>query len=963
MSSSIYLNKLSQLLSLTGSTIEDQILQISSSLQTTISPMTGKLSLGLGTIPDLSLFNTTFSNLLKDHELLFVETENLEQYALSMYNYIFSELNDLSASLKKLNSQFTDYKLYSTDTSGAYFLSDSFVSFDKIDAQSSLLTTNECTVDLAAGAVCLPVEKISQVRIVELPIISSSSNGVSGNNKQTGAALHGNITEMFDGNTDSWFEYERVVSVDDGVPLVLNLVLTISESTINYLSFDPVNFGTSSLVEIVSIDVSSDGVSFTTVGSNLSLNPTSSKYSGKGIFRFSPTLAKYVRLCLKQSSPYIISTSSERAWRYAIGIREIYIATEEYKSKGEIISSSHILPREIGKVALQTTGNGSINYYLSPDNSSWYGIRPLTSVGSANTTQTIPEVLDFNGVSSSAIITSPVKSLRFKAVLEQSTSSVSNTVLTTSTELLQKPSSSPFSLKLKSSPLVDTTRIYDPSFGSRGKKEPYYLSIGNGNKLTITLPFEINPEIDKSLYTVEYFATGEITGFPVIESLPQSVFVNGEEWSNNLSSSSTSGSKHYRVNRNQLEFGDGTTGKAVPSGGVVSFYLSRERLYPDIKKVARTNYPSVLTPEKTEVYTIGPTSQSVDILPPGRKNFQLKPHITTIVYSSIVFSDTVTFLNSKSSIGNLAATGDYWIDLETGQLVSWAATTTESTVSYFYEPHVSCKWATTENGDIQILDSWEYSIEEEQLAANTNYASVSQMALVPGSIDFITPSGVIASGVYGTEVSFVDGHQEFSNALATTEEIAAISVGSESNVTRSLALNITTDTSYEVEFSGKHIFRTNVSPAIPSSVGDYSIDRSANTFTVRVGKSQPNPGTVKYFFEDPSVNTTGYYSINYRTGELYFHNPTGSADKIDYKYTKYYANYQIARPIQNFTVKADTVVISGDEILDSDRVPKVNLQGGLISKYFLVTYKTSATSTVEAKYYTPWLYDYTLKII
>lgn len=238
-----------------------------------------------------------------------------------------SKLNRLNSRLKSVSSQLGDYILFTnTPTKDSIYFSDSFNNINRIDFNSKLINTEQCEINQIEGVITLPVDKSKQIpiNITNTPIINSNSNGSIGNNEELGASLNNNINTILDNNSDTWFEYERVLTVDDNKPLILDLTIDIGEEKIiNFLRVNPNNFGTRTSVEILDINTSTNGKDFISIKDEIPianflgqdeenifiLAPSTSKFAGQGFYTFTPRKAKYINLVLKQSTSYIINTT------------------------------------------------------------------------------------------------------------------------------------------------------------------------------------------------------------------------------------------------------------------------------------------------------------------------------------------------------------------------------------------------------------------------------------------------------------------------------------------------------------------------------------------------------------------------------------------------------------------------------------------------------------------------------
>lgn len=980
------------------------------------------------TAPDYEIYNQNLEEIDDDLNVLFSEMENLETAVLESFNYMVSRLTRLNGRLKNVSSQLGDYILYSTwPSKDAVFFSDSFNNLSRIEAHSPLLNEEECAVNQEEGIITLPVDRAAQetITIRELPAINDNSNGTVGNNYEEGAAFNGSISVILDNNPDTWFEYERVVTKDDGEALILDFTVNLGEEKIiNFVRINPNNFGTRTQIGVIAIDTSADGKTFVSIKDDIpiagwvaqdeenvfTLAPSTSKFAGQGLYTFTPRKAKYIRFSLKQITPYLISTSTGTKFRYAIGVRDVEVSALPYKEKGEIISTSFASADEIKKVVLLSSQNpdpatlsklASVKHYVSPDNGiTWYEIRPKVSAGVADITQTIPELLDFNGVGENTISTSsPVKSLRYKAVLERNsdafTEDSAELAQSTSptTELHLSPATTPFDLKPQKTPIDGTLKVVDVNYGSRGFEDnKYFVAVGTGNKLSLKLPFPIKRDypLEKPLGSVVFFGgVGSANAYRTSTESPETVYIDGEEWDPDLSPSSTSSGTHYYLDNEQgvLEFGDNVQGKAPPAGAIVSIVLQEERLFPSIgtDHIAMLDYATVADQEQVEINIILPMQQKTVLLEPGQIRHILEPYITT---DPISYSNRTVFNTQKQHPNEVLTAGDFYLNRETGLLLSYTATPYDSktTVGFYYSPrrkldNSAWSFANYDGGVANAVSITEDAYQTfevstsnpEPVPALVNYFAVHNTAVVPGSLQLVTSSGIIASGVYGEEVSYVDGRTELLGVIQTTQAISSITgVSGDTNVDKIFDLPISSDTALEVLFENTAIFVTDVTPAAPSAVGEYSINRSNRTFTIRVDKDYADPGDVTYYYDNPRANLTGRYSVNYKAGDVFLHDKTGAGDEIAYEYTDYRIKYPIVREVNtkdwSYDKSLNTVTIKDREILKNMRQPMAPGPGiGSTSKYYQLSYDyvDQGRQDIEelVDYFSPVLKDYALKII
>jgi len=981
------------------------------------------------TVPDAQAFNENFIAIQDDLEIVFHEFENMEGVILGEFNYMVSRLNRLNRKLKGISSQLGDYILFSTiPTKDAIFYGDSFNNLSRVEVNSPLLNQDQCEVNQVEGIATLPVDRTAQVtlNVTELPVINSNSNGITGNNQEAGASLHGTLTDILDNNADTWFEYERVLGTDDGVALTLDFTINIGEEKIvNFIRINPNNFGSQAQVKIVSINTSVDGKDFVSVKDDIpiadfviedednvfTLAPSTSKYAGQGLYTFTPRLAKYVHLTLKQTTAYTITTATgHQKYRYAIGIRDIEVQALPYKDTGEIISTEFTLSDDVRKVVLLSNQNpssettsslASIDHYVSPDNGvTWHQIRPKVSAGVANVDQAIPELLDFNGVSAGSIATAnEVKSLRYKALMKRDTSAFTKASselaqeIAENTELHSPPSTTPFTITLENTPVTGTLKLIDPQFGSRGKEEVrYQVANGNGNSQIILLPFK--PLVRE----LEKYLSG---GYWCLRDLdPEQIYVGGSLWTRVPVLSGLGAEYTLNYEEGRLEFGDGTNGDTVPDASSISMNLVEERISPSrgTDHLATLDYSTPQDQKQVVVAIVHPPRNRTDILARGATRFQLQ---ADILYDSsdneswaapspykITFSDSSVFTTEKVFGEDVLAAHEWCIDWANGVLYSYDPTSSadETTISYSHNPRTilsDSDWAFQNAGNgianvISIADDKYQTFTADQLDVEpgVKYFNLQYLNVVQGTINF-TDNNVPEDDALKTEVQFIDGRSELLGVVLAAESLDPITTTGFISV--SFKMKISSDAGFGVTFSKPDIFKVekNSKADVDGGIdGDYWIDRTAATsltgrIYVKLDSAQGDPGVVTYSYVNPQAVLTGRYSVNYETGEVFSYEATPSNITVDYEYTDYRAKYDIARLVSTddweFDSSTDKITIKDREILKNIRTPQQTGQHTEGSKFYQASYQyvksTRANVSDLEPFFSPVLKDYALKVV
>ena len=987
------------------------------------------------TVPDVETFNNNFLGIQDDLITIFSEFENLEGVILGEFNYITSRINRLNRRLKLVSSLLGDYALFvNRPIKDVIFFSDSFNNTEKIELNSPLLNKEQVEINQEEGIITLPVDRSAQSKIIlsETPVINSNSNGIAGNNQEAGTSFNGTISDILDGNADTWFEYERVVANDDGKALMLDFTVNlVDKKIINYIRINPNNFGTRTQVEITTIDTSVDGKTFISIKDDIPLNgfitqdeenlfslaPSTSKYAGQGIYTFTPREAKYIRISLRQTVPYqITTTDNKKKYRYAIGLRDIEVQAQPYQKEGELISTEFSVGSdEIRKISLTCNQNpiasttsilASIDHFISPDNGiSWYPIRPRESSGASNQSQIIPEILDFNGISSTTIKTDNVISkFRYKATLKRNseafTSNASELAQSkdNSTELHSAPITTPFTIKLQNKPIKDTLKLIDPQYGSRGKTDTKYnIATGIGGKLIINLPFApLVRDFEK-----------DISGtYPTLEDKqPEKIYVDGELWTNGSLSGAVN---RYKVNyeEGKLEFGNGTNGNVVKQGSIVSMLLDEETLFPSrgTDHIALLNYPTSNDQKQMEIYIAYPSEYKTQVLKKGSKRHQLSPDIAYDITNNKSYSvsgyklyinqpsDSTVFTTEESFIDGsveLQHTGDYSIDFTNGMLYTYNPTssTGDSSISYVYNPRTKLteeEWSFKDIGGgianaISIHNSSFITFEADtfSLPSSVKYFNLPHLAIVKGTLSFSTTTSSSPPTNLSQEMEYIDGRTELLALNEVTEEIDPITGGAGTKYIP-FKMKIVNDVGYSVSFSDKSIFKVEkTTSGAVITAGDYFIDRSTLPTGQVIFRADGNidvPGSMKYYYQDPKANLTGRYSVNYQTGEVFTYSSTPSNSLADYEYTNYKARYNIARLISQddwtFDELSKTITIKDREIMKGQNIPHSSgnsISSGTVNRYYQASYQyikeqRSSVDKLEP-YFTPVLKDYALSVI
>ncbi len=952
-----------------------------------------------GQAPNRDQFNEEFESLFSDLTILFSELDNLSKIVLSNYNFITSSTNRLTGKLKSISSKVDDYILFTNDANkDVLYFSDSFNNLSRIDFNSLLINTKQAEVDQAQGIITLPIDKslFVPIQVTTIPVINNSSNGDIGNNHEFALTTHNDLMLILDNNADTWFEYEKVVSPTSlqDEPLILDITLNLTDTRIvNHIRINPNNFGVKTAVVIDEIATSLDGQTFTSIkdevpNGNFILAADSSKFSGQGIFSFTPRKVKYVHLVFKQYTAYSINEYSTSAvkLRYAIGIRDIELSGFPYAIQGELISNLYELSTDspIKKLALITHQEpikselASIEHFISVDNGTTWNAISSESAPDSN-----PLILSFNTSDIGSISTQlPISSFKYKALLQRNTEAFSNfssalkQKIEDHTELHSVPDVAPFNIILDTVPIPNTLIVLDPLFGSRGIDDARFI-IGTGTdlftNLSMALPFQ---KIKQDLYKQDVD-----DGYRLVNIPPEEIRVNGELWTHGQLNTATYTDKIYQIDYEKgiVKTGNDTNGVGIHQGVVVDIKFKPERLYPlaDEMHLAKLDFPTTNDKQAFTIKRYDPPAHVIETLSKGKKAHQLTelPYIT--FDTNMVFSDSSVFQTFQAFIDGvteLNTAGDWTVDVTTGIVYTYSETsiTDTTTCGYFYLPiHIldTQEWEFGETTDLDhnviiTEKGWKTNLVKDEFVPDTRrYVATANLSMVKGTLTFSDTT------VLNKEVDFIDGIQEFSKAIYTSEKIIASTlIGPAPIYTFLLRLPVVNSTEYSINFINQDVFATKVATSIDvDASGKWSIDLVTGIITVYIIGPLPNDlGKVSYYYNNYNKNSSNLYSVNYPTGEIYTSDVINSGVTMSYQYTDYRASYYIARRVspQNYTfdISSNTLTLSSREILQRQRIIN-NTQSNMYHLAFSKIIENRDNISELEPYFTPILKDYAIKVI
>jgi hypothetical protein len=267
---------------------------------------------------------------------------------ISNYNNKVKTLMELAGALKRVRQKKAALDLWDREKA-KWVIAEKFLNLDNISADNSV--SRIMNVDTSQGLLTLPIESTSKLLVNNVRIVSG--NGFIGNSDEDVTTHNIRPQFIFDGNPDTWFEYERL----DSGPCELTVSLDYSTPEIvNYLAIRAVNVGSQSNFEIEDILFTISGYQTVSIKDLVSPAVGSSDFYVKTIgtdiywsMSFLPVTCSNIVLKLKQKNYYRIQTSSNdgRAVsrkRYGIAIKSISAARHKYAPSGGISSKAFDLP-------------------------------------------------------------------------------------------------------------------------------------------------------------------------------------------------------------------------------------------------------------------------------------------------------------------------------------------------------------------------------------------------------------------------------------------------------------------------------------------------------------------------------------------------------------------------------------------------------------------------------------------
>lgn len=434
------------------SAVQLAINQYLSALQSSDSTANTNL-VNRGNINSSTNYNNFWTGVNNDLSVLYAEANNVGQILVDNYNYVNADIQNILIQLKQADSSIQNYELLTNSPIGnQQTFIENFTSTSQIDVNSALLGDTQCNIDTIEGIVTLGITSSTTVQpsdVSNIVIGSANSNGTIYGSTQ--------LLDIIDNTDFGLFQYQLTSSTYQQQQITLDFTIVLNQLTpINFIRIVPNNFGTTTWPTITAIDVSSDGVNFTSIRDILlgvdndptqfTLAPQTSNFAGEGRYSFLPEQVMYVHFTITQTTPYVNPNTGLYTW--AIGLKDIELIGNQFAATSQVLSLPYTFSAGVSKIAITgdelpqlayTNGNvsslGSVFHDISLDGGmTWTQVAPEYI---STPPSTLPTILNVNNVDSQLNPTVPgsintiqvATSVRYRLRLASNASVLNNPTL------------------------------------------------------------------------------------------------------------------------------------------------------------------------------------------------------------------------------------------------------------------------------------------------------------------------------------------------------------------------------------------------------------------------------------------------------------------------------------------------------------------------------------------------------
>jgi len=841
-----------------------------------------------------------------------------------------------------------------------YIISESFFNMDSIGTK--YINSPACDIDPVSGCLTLPLVASAEIKPVNITI-GSGSNGFPGNSDVAVTTNNINPRFIFDGEAETWFEYEGQAG-----PLNLVLICELSKTEVlNQIDIEPVNLGSGINYSVEDITFSSSEKRVATLKEMVSgevdndyFTVSSSENDSYWSCRFLPVSCQTVTVRLKQSSSQIGKALNPESRevnrrRYAIAVRSIAFRKNEYSSIGAINSTETAIIQGLYAAAMTTQ--------IFPRHEKLFEVYADISFDGSETwakdVYSLPEsdsetqILD--GSASSAV-------WRFRIERKDSAfpdvKSLTDDEVEFDIESKQRSVSrrrSPIRMSLPERPVNHEVYVIQPKVGRRTKNRKDSIRLGSGRsgkRMRIPLGY--------SLYDMN------------LEPEQLHVYVNGNLWTRvdntdatELAPSAVDGEYHLTPAHDALVFSS-----HLPDGATVRFRFDEEQVLWE--EAADGYYATLSSPFDPDPQNINIAGRPVypvrvsKILPKGKKRINL--NYKDIVYENggdqidLVSTGSTGFL-SAASVADLSSAYTagyirYYLDSENGVLHLDRAIDDTHTVKIVFE-HTQAEG--TDRDKITVVtdgiiptgirvdkDALQLTTYEDKSRSKRNKRmdpierkykrreiDFTDDPLPGGKATILTHdyvvkgSVVVDSGVLDgknsndfpmTEVDYVDGLTEFLGLIPMENEVTlSMKAGATGIVTFRLAAGASVYTDLGVLFGKTSVFDpakkanslSELQAIGAANIGGYFIDFTTGDVHVTVGSggTLESDVAIKYSYYDPFFDSSNLYSVDYKRGIFFtsqIQKKSPRSSNISYKTSKHTVAYDLATEIDRYKYDSAT---------------------------------------------------------
>lgn len=947
-------------------TVEDRLLLEARVVELFKKILSGDLELPKVS-PNLSCDRENFglekSNLKYKTDINMSKLEKLAQTYIDSYNTKVKQLLEITGSLKRVRQKKAALDLWDREKA-KWVIAEKFFNFDFLS--TSDIGEQVLDIDTTEGIATLPIKSIEEVK--PKSVYLSNGNGQPGNSDKEVTTNNILPQYMFDEDSTTYFEYERL----DSGPAKVTIGCDFSTTNIlNRIQIRPAAIPNSLSFEIENIIFYLPGNKSISIKEHISSKVTFENFVVKSVgndvfwqMTFAPISCNSVKILFKQENSHLLNISTKDGRvssrkRYSIGIKHIGFQKIEFENKGGISSQAIEIPE--GLYAAESTSD------VFPKNPNLFSAS-LDFSGDGGETWNL-DVFGFeeSQTPNTIKLQGEASDIFWRLYVERNDnsfldiSSFVNDDISYNVNVVSHMISlnqSPNSIPLKDKPYNRNISVYHPRICRRtdDPREAIKLAtsprLNAGEGFTINLPIELDspryslsPDEmtiyagNRELYAQED-SLGNAVSFPEIQfgvGGTDSIWAIDNDW------------KRIAVqHRRQLaeitwKFPSQRLLLEERSNGFYARFS--DDFDPDKDRIRISHLPSTLTNSSIKVSLI------TKIITLPHKN--ISP--TSVYFSSgdsITFTLTSSLVDVKNDTGSAADEILYYVDSVNGRIYLSKAITQVIT-SDIGPVKVTYSHSASKVLDDDLYKIWGEDNEVYGVIINPEAVVTKDRTFYPWSsptkdfdnidvrsgnivtkekffattskrfIDlpdsYIVMNSVSVSPnmfennpeIYPREVPYEDGRTEFLGLKSmNSEETVEIVSDNTGVVSFNLAAGAAYYSELGVVFEDTTVF-VNINSAL-TSVGDYTISTEGKV-EIRVataGSSGTLPSGINYSYsyKDPSFVSRGLYSIDYVNGLLYTATDVivDNDPMIKYKVANYKAEYDIVKKVDTWSYSPES---------------------------------------------------------